>query len=579
MSAAAQQLLFGAPPAAPRPVAPAIRLRPYQERALTRIKGAIRTLRESSKPTRVLCVAPTGAGKTVMFARLVAGAAEKGTPCTIVAHRAELLEQTWSKLLDAGIPRDLLGMVWADDRRANPRALVQVASVQTLARRVRAAHEGLVVVDEAHRALGASYQAIAADFPNAIHLGFTATPWRLDGQGMGAFYNSLVVVASVPELIGDGYLCEPRVFTHPVKPDLSKIKIKGGDYDERDLAKAVDTSVLVGNIVEHWLRLAQGARTLVFAASVEHSKNITRAFVETGIAAEHLDGSLSDADRRAVLARLSSGETRVVVNCQVLTEGFDCPSVKCVVLARPTKSRALFFQMVGRGMRPCVDVPELRYALVLDHAGCAHEHGLPQDPQDYSLEPGKRKRTVPAEAPVRTCEVCYAVAPTTATECPACGAPFPPRERVAIEEKAGELAELKATAERAAKLALVEQKKLRGKIQGWMNEADAARGWSHGTANGVLAARFGSRTRMDGAALARLWAWINAGEFDLAYPRPANTPPRAPAPAVRIVPPLAPFMGVTQAIDERGRAIPAALPVPVAPSWLRTDDEDLDVAL
>jgi len=571
---AAPQLLFAPPPppalAPLRAVAPVVRLRPYQERAIAEIKSVIRALRKASRPVRVLCVAPTGAGKTVLFARIVAGAAAKGTPCTLLAHRAELLEQTWSKLLDAGIPAESMGMTWADDRRRNDNALVQVASVQTLARRSRRGHAGIVVVDEAHRALGASYQTIAADYPDAVHIGVTATPWRLDGQGMGAFYSALTVAATVPELIDQGFLCSPRVFSHPVKPDLSKIKIRGGDYDERDLARAVDTAVLVGNIVEHWLRLAQGARTIAFAASVEHSKNITAAFVAQGIPAEHLDGSLSAADREAILARLASGETLVVSNCQVLTEGFDCPAVKCVILARPTKSRALYFQCVGRGMRPCADLPELRYALVLDHAGCAHEHGLPQDPQEYSLEPGKRKRKGEAEAPVRTCEQCFAVAPTAATECPACGAPFPPRERKDLPERDGELTEIKADAERAKQLAEAATRRLRGRIQGWASEADDARGWQSGETNRILAARFGSRTKMTTEQLAELWSWVLSGEFDRRWPRPERELAESAAPTPsRVVSPLAPFAGTT----ERGRA-----PVP---AWLRPDegDELTEVAL
>jgi superfamily II DNA or RNA helicase len=545
-------LLFA--PVPPRPATPALHLRPYQVRAVEAIKGSIRSLRAAERAPRVLCVAPTGAGKTVLFARVVAGAAAKGTPCTILAHRAELLEQTWAKLIDAGIPEELLGMTWADDRRANPRALVQVASVQTLARRARRGHAGIVVVDEAHRALGASYQTIAADFPDAVHLGFTATPWRLDGQGMGAFYNALTVVATVPELIEQGYLCAPRVFSHPVKPDLSKIKIRGGDYDERDLAKAVDTAVLVGNLVEHWLRLAQGARTIAFAASVEHSKNIVAAFVAAGVPAEHLDGSMSSDARAAILARLASGETRVVSNCQVLTEGFDCPAVKCVILARPTKSRALYMQCVGRAMRPSHEEPELRFALVLDHAGCAHEHGLPQDPQEYSLEPGKRRRKGDGEMPVRTCEACYAVAPTSASECPVCGAPFPPRERKDIPEREGELREMKADEERARALDEAASKRLRGRIQGWAVNADQARGWMPGETNRLLAARFGSRVVMERPQLERVWQFVSGGEFDRRYPVPAP-----------IVSPAAPFA-------------PAAPAAP--PAWLLPEGDELtEVAL
>lgn len=262
-------------------------------------------------------------GKTVLFARLVAGACAKISPSLILAHRGELLEQTWRKVEDAGVPREQLGMIWASDRRANARALCQIASVQTLVRR-RPPPAKLVVIDESHRALSESYLQLVAEYPDAVVVGFTATPWRLDGKGLGQLYEKLVVVATVPELIEQGFLCKPRVFSHPTKPDLSGVKLKGGDYDERALAKAVDTKVLIGSIVEHWQLHAQGARTIAFAASVEHSKNIAQAFIDAGIPAEHVDGETPADDRAAILARLASGETRVISNCSLFTEGFDC---------------------------------------------------------------------------------------------------------------------------------------------------------------------------------------------------------------------------------------------------------------
>lgn len=513
---------------------PSVQLRAYQQRLVDEVMAAIRR-----GVRRILVVLPTGGGKTVVFARILAGAVAKASASLVLAHRAELLEQTWAKLLGAGISENDLGMIWADDKRARPRALCQVASVQTLARRVPPPAK-LVVVDEAHRAVGASYLRIAEAYPDAIHLGFTATPWRLDGVGLDAFYETVVVGATVPELIELGYLVTPRVYSHPAKPDLSGVRLKGGDYDEKALAKAVDTSVLVGNVVEHWLLRAAGARTIAFAASVEHSKHIAQTFVAAGVPAEHLDGESADADRRAALARLASGETRVVSNCQILTEGFDCPAVKCVILARPTKSRALYFQCVGRALRPVEDLPELRHALVLDHAGCAHEHGLPQDPQDYEagMTGKKGRRSAERPVPVRTCELCFAVSPSAVEACVACGAPFPAREKAALEERAGELVEIKADAERAARLELVRVKKLRGRIQGWALGSDDARGWPPGETNRILAGRFGSRAKMDGAQLDELWKWVQGGEFARRYPLPVAIVRDESA---RIVEPDAPF--------------------------------------
>ncbi|MBL8718121.1 MAG: hypothetical protein JNL79_19225 [Myxococcales bacterium] len=164
-----------------------------------------------------------------------------------------------------------------------------------------------------------------------------------------------------------GFLVEPRVFTVPAHalPDLSTVKVRGGDYDERELADAVDRRQLVGNIVEHWRKHADGVRTVVFAVSIAHSKHIVERFQEAGVRAEHLDGGTPMLERDAILARLDRGETQVVGSIGTLCEGTDIPSVKCAILARPTKSTGLYLQQAGRILRPYQDQP----AVILDHAG------------------------------------------------------------------------------------------------------------------------------------------------------------------------------------------------------------------
>ena len=512
-----QSSLFAPTAPGPRPIA-IPRLYPYQELAIAKIKQLIR-----EGVRRILVVAPVGSGKTILFSHLVAGACAKSSPSLILAHLGELLEQTWGKVEAAGVPREQIGMIWASDKRANARALCQIASVQTLVRR-RPPPAKLVVIDESHRALGESYKQIVAEYPDAILVGFTATPWRLDGQGLGQLYERIVVVASVTELIEQGYLCKPRVFSHPQKPDLSGVKLKGGDYDERALAKAVDTKVLVGSIVEHWQRHAQGARTIAFACSIAHSKNIAEAFVAAGIPAEHVDGETHPDQRAATLARLASGETRVVSNCALFTEGFDCPSIKCVILARPTKSLTLYMQCVGRGMRIDRDFPELRTCLVLDHAGCAHEHGLPQDPRDYSLEDGKRSRRT-GEAPIKQCLSCFAINPSAAVVCEECGTPFPIKEKTSLKEENGQLKEIEDSEER--RKALEEQRisKLRKKCQALSLTFEEQRGWQPGQANRLLHSRFGSRKNMTAGRLEEVIEWIKT-EFPKIYPLPENAPTR-----------------------------------------------------
>jgi superfamily II DNA or RNA helicase len=228
------------------------------------------------------------------------------------------------------------------------------------------------------------------------------------------------------------------VFTVPSLPDLTKIRVRGGDYDERSLAEAVNTASLVGDLIEHWKSHANGVRTVAFAVSVEHSRHIAERFRTAGVAAEHLDGSTPIAERDAILARVAAGTTRVVANCNCLSEGFDLPSVKCTILARPTKSAGLYLQQAGRILRP----HEGLSAIILDHAGCAAVHGLPQDEREFSLE-GVTRRGASRDAPSRTCPECYAVLPASTQTCTECGFGFPSKELVP-EENEGTLVEVVA---------------------------------------------------------------------------------------------------------------------------------------
>jgi superfamily II DNA or RNA helicase len=346
----------------------------------------------------------------------------------------------------------------ADDPLANPAAPVQVASIYTWRHREPPSAD-LVIVDEAHRSLAATYLRAIAHYSEAgaVVLGMTATPYRADGGGLGDVYEALEVVASPLQLIGEGFLVAPRVFSAPPdsRPDLSDVRVRAGDYVEADLADMMNTGKLVGGIVDHWQKHAEGRRTVAFSVSVAHSEAITQAFVSAGIPAEHLDGTTPKNERDGILARLESGETLVVSNCGVLCEGWDQPVVKCAILARPTKSTGLYLQQAGRILRPWNDVS----ALILDHAGNALEHGLPQDDRDFSLTTTKEKRK--AKSTTKECGECGAVLPLPTKVCPECGFEFGAGESEELEvDGAGELVEVVAIpiAElRAAHAAMVDE--------------------------------------------------------------------------------------------------------------------------
>ncbi|MFN7130780.1 MAG: DEAD/DEAH box helicase [Myxococcales bacterium] len=387
-------------------------LRDYQVRAIEGIRSRIRAGKK-----RVLLVSPTGSGKTVTAAEVIRSAVSRGTKVVFLAHRRELINQCSAKLDSFGVEH---GIIQGSHPRYRPWEPVQVASVQTLRKRERKPEAQLIVVDEAHHARAATYERIFAAYPQAPILGLTATPWRTDGKGLGDLFEDVVVAATPAELVEQGHLvpCDGYAFD---APDLSKVKVTAGDYDEGELGELMSGTKLVGNIVQQWLAHAGGVRTVVFAVHVAHSKQLVEQFRASGVAAEHVDGEMPVEEREAILARLKSGETRVVSNCQILTEGWDLPELGCVIMARPTKSVGLYLQCVGRGLRPA---PGKLVARLHDHAGCAFEHGLPTDDRDYSLEgsPVKKRGAKGAPAPsVRTCERCFALYPPALEACPRCG--------------------------------------------------------------------------------------------------------------------------------------------------------------
>lgn len=375
-------------------------LRDYQRAAVE----AILTVRAE----RPILVAPTGSGKTVMA---VAIAERVGGRVLWLAHRRELIDQAARHLVDVGA---MVGILKAGVPAA-PLAPVQVASVQTLVRRDMPPAD-LVVVDEAHHVGAESYRTILSAYPEAMLLGLTATPFRLDGRGLGDAFDRIIVAATTAELCEQGVLHAPRVWASSA-PDLRGVHVVAGDYNVGALAKRVNNSTLTGDIVQTWQRRAAGRRTVAFAVDVAHSQAIVAAFQAAGVPAEHLDGRTPADDRTAILARLASGETQVVSNCMVLTEGWDLPALECAIVARPTASLNLHLQMIGRVMRACHGKDG---AIVLDHAGNHHVHGLVTRRLEYSLDGSTR---VGSSEPLglRRCPQCGLMFALHEDACPECG--------------------------------------------------------------------------------------------------------------------------------------------------------------
>jgi DNA repair protein RadD len=269
---------------------------------------------------------------------------------------------------------------------------VQVASVQTLWARCMRTDKlplpaaNLVIIDESHHVRAQTWAKILEEYPNARRLGLTATPCRSDGRGLGNFFSKLIEGPPVAELQKLGFLVGVVYFA-PSEPDLKGVKTSAGDYQINQLADRMNRDDLVGDVVSTWHRYGERRKSVVFAVDVAHSIHLRDEFLESGVRAEHLDGSTPKLERDAILGRLASGETEVVTNCNVLTEGWDCPAVSCIVLARPTKQLGLFRQMAGRGLRPAPGKTDLR---LIDHSGAVFRHGLLEDPIKWTLDTDKR---------------------------------------------------------------------------------------------------------------------------------------------------------------------------------------------
>lgn len=400
-------------------------LRPYQLAAIDRIRDAIR-----AGHRRILLVLPTGAGKTLTAASMLASALGKGSRSMFVAHRLELIDQTVSTFARLGI--DSIGVIRSGDKRQDVTQPIQVASIQTLVRR-RRPEANVVFIDEAHRAMAPSYErAIFQAYPDAVIVGITATPCRGDGKPLDRF-SILIEGATYSQLLAEGHLVEPMVYSTPVLPDLTSVRTSGGDFNAEDLERAVNTGALIGNLGEAWQRHAEGRRTVVFAVGVAHSQAIVAMFRGLGVRAEHVDGTTPETERRAILARLASGETTVVSNVGVLCEGWDLPSCKCLMIARPTKSLGLYMQMAGRILRPW----EGATPIIFDHGGNVDRvvngepMGMPHQDRVWSLD-GKPKRA--GSMPVKMCRACFAQIQSALMICPHCGYEFPAPASSPVEE-------------------------------------------------------------------------------------------------------------------------------------------------
>ena len=327
---------------------------------------------------RIMVQLATGAGKTHIASAMTAAL---NKPVIFTVPAIELVDQTLEKFHREGI-RDV-GVMQAALRRTDSSQPIQIASVQTLMRREIPPAE-LVFVDEAHK-IFSFYGKWFTDpaWKDVPFIGLSATPWA---KGLGRLYQELIIAATTQDLIDLGYLSKFRVFA-PAHPDLKGVRTIAGDYHEGDLGTAMDKAPLVADIVATWLKHGVGRPTLCFAVNRVHAQHIRDKFEEAGVRAGYVDCFSTPSERIQVRTKFASGEFQIVVNVGVLTMGVDW-DVRCIILARPTKSEMLFVQIIGRGLRPAEDKD---YCLILDHSDTTSRLGFVTDIHHDELDDGEAR--------------------------------------------------------------------------------------------------------------------------------------------------------------------------------------------
>ena len=415
-------------------------LRPYQ----TAFVDAIRAKMLAGERT-ILGQAPTGSGKTAIASFMLGTAAERKTPGLFLVHRRELIRQTIEAFDKVGIDYGVI----AAGFREEPGALVQLASVQTYARRrARFQTPGLVLWDECHHVAAGTWATIFRELDRAFHIGLTATPERLDGAGLREFFGSMVQGPSVAKLIEDGWLSPYRLW---VPPGLSVAGVHSrmGDFVKSELAAAADRPTITGDAIREYRRRCPDARAIVFCTTIAHSEHVVAQFNAAGIRAAHVDGETPLEQRDEIIDSFRRGDIRVLSNVELFGEGFDLPATECVIGLRPTQSLALVLQQWGRALRPA---PGKEYAVILDHAGNSDRHGFPDDERNWSLD-GKAAREL-AEGghkgpKTKTCRICSARAAPAAKLCRACGNAFILGGGEQVEFVQGDLVEVQVSAVRS----------------------------------------------------------------------------------------------------------------------------------
>lgn len=446
-------------------------LRPYQETALQDIRATV-----GNGVRRLVVQAPTGAGKTLLAAAIAHGAQSKGNRLAFIVPAISLVDQTVQMFWDEDI-RDV-GVIQANHQLTDWSKPIQVCSVQTIASRQAYPKAKVVIIDECHQLHKAHIAWLNHEDWKAVpFIGLSATPWT---RGLGRYFESLLIMSTTKQLIEQGYLSKFRVFASD-HPDLSGVKDVAGDYHEGQLSRVMQGDKLVANIIETWKLRWNQNKTFVFGVDCAHAQMLQARFLDAGISCAYQDASTTLVMRADIKRKFHNGEYRVVCNVGTLTTGVDW-DVRCLVLARPTKSEMLFVQIVGRALRTAEGK---EHALIFDHTDTTSRLGFVTDIHHEQLNDGRLdvnkavRRGPPLPKPCRVCS--YLLAPGIKV-CPECGTERKIESK--IYEHEGELVEFDGnfrkkgtTSAKRFPYTVDEQRRFYQQLMGYQIERGYKPGW------------------------------------------------------------------------------------------------------
>lgn len=368
-------------------------LREYQAELIGKIRLSIMHGHKS-----IVSVLGCGGGKSIIQAEIAHSATDKGNRVLFLVHRKELCEQITNTFTAQGVDMDRCS----------------VSMVQTVSRHIDKLPEPqIIITDEAHHSTANSYKKIYEAFPDALRLGFTATPCRLNAGGLGEVYEDLITSVSTQWLIENHYLSPYKYYSVKLA-DTSGLHIKAGDYKADEVAELMQNSEIYGETVKQWEKLAKGKKTIAYCASVEAAEETAEQFRQAGYTAASLSGSTPKELRAQIMQDFRDSKIMILTNCELFGEGLDVPDCECTVLLRPTQSLTLYIQQSMRSMRYMPD----KTAIIIDHVGNCYLHGLPDDNREWTLEPKAKQQNM---VKIRECPMCFSVYPPTKQKCPYCG--------------------------------------------------------------------------------------------------------------------------------------------------------------